>query len=70
MSDDTRTVLLTRANKEAADYINAVVHPDQESAEAGLAEVTVSAPWYAHSIVSHADFAEQAAKAEKSEGSE
>lgn len=61
-------VVVSKAKADDTDYVRAVVHADEESANEYLAEVTASTPWQSHSVLSADDFAEQS-KAEDVEAS-
>lgn len=55
MSD--RFVVVSRASADDAEYVSAVVHPDEDSATEALGEVSALRPWQSHSILTEDAFA-------------
>lgn len=66
MSDE-QFVVVSKANADDTDYVRAVVHDSEDSANEYLAEVQTSTPWQSHSVVAADKFKSDSEKAVKTE---
>lgn len=66
MSDE-KFVVISKANANDSDYVRAVVHETEDSANEYLAEIKASTPWQDHRVVKATDFAAESEKAVEAE---
>lgn len=62
---DEKFVVVSKASADDADYVRAVEHPNEDSANDYLAEVKANTPWQNHAVVALDKFKSDSDKAAK-----